>query len=83
MSRKGAFLSANATVTAHNAIAVVPSPSDIPVTRALYTGAGGDFTVIMADAESTVTFVGVPAGVILPIQVYQITAAPAAALALY
>jgi len=73
MPSRGAHLSANATVTAHGAVPVVLGTTEIPVTRALYSGSGGDFVVVMADGQS-VTFVGVPEGVIMPIQVSQVNA---------
>jgi hypothetical protein len=82
MPSRGAHLSANSTVTAHGAVPVTPSATEIPVTRALYSGAGGDISVVMADGQA-VTFVAVPASVIVPIQVSQVTAGPANVLALY
>lgn len=72
MPSRGAHLSANATVSAHGAEVVTPSNSaEIPVTRALYNGTTGDIGVTMADGQ-IVTFVAVPAGVILPIQVSKV-----------
>jgi len=85
MASRGAHLSANATVTAHGAEVVTKSDTvEIPVTRALYVGVGGDIAVTMADGQ-VVTFVGVPTGVVLPIQVSKVMAATAATsiLALY
>lgn len=82
---RGAHLSANATVTAHGAEVVTLSDTvEIPVTRALYVGVGGDIAVTMADGQ-VVTFVGVPTGVVLPIQVSKVMAATVATsiLALY
>lgn len=75
----GSYRSANATVSAHSAAAVTPSDSTVlPTTRALYIGTTGDLTVIMAEDENEVTFVGVPAGSILPIQVIKVKASTTA-----
>ena len=69
----GAFRTSNATVSAHGAVAVVPSDATIfPITRALYVGVSGNISVHMAD-EQTITFVGVPVG-IFPIQVDKVNA---------
>ena len=63
-----AFHSADATVSAHGAVAITKSDSTIfPVTRAIYIGTTGDVAVRMADGQS-VTFKTVPVGV-FPIQV--------------
>lgn len=71
-----AYLSADATVSAHRASAV--TKSDITVyaqpTRALYIGGSGDITVDMADGGSSIVFVGLLIGTILPIQVTRIYA---------
>lgn len=80
----GAHRTANATVSAHGAVAVTPSDATIlPVTRSLYVGGTGDVAAVMADGQS-VTFVAVPVGV-LPVQVVQVLAATSATniLALY
>lgn len=71
-----AYLSADATVSAHRASAVTTSNSTIyqQPTRALYIGSVGDLTVDMADGGSSVLFVGVQGGTILPIQVTRIYA---------
>jgi len=69
----GAYHTANATVSAHSAAVVTPSDSvDIPVTRALYVGVGGNIQVTMADDENTIVFVVVVDGSILPIQVSRV-----------
>ena len=63
-----AYRDANATVSAHRAVAVTPSDSTVlAVCRGLYVGGTGDLSVRMADGE-TLTFVSVPVG-IFPIQV--------------
>jgi hypothetical protein len=73
MSGRGAHLSANATVSAHGAVAITPNDSTvIPVTRAVYVGGAGDIAVRLPDNETPVTFVGVPAGIIFPIQVDKV-----------
>lgn len=67
---------------------VTPAASDLPaITRGIYVPTSGNVTVVMAGKgnldSNTVTFNSVPAGVILPIRVRQITAAPANTIALY
>ena len=71
-----AYLSADATVSAHRASAVTTSDSTVyeQPTRALYIGAAGNLTVDMADGGSSVLFVGVQGGTLLPIQVTRIYA---------
>ena len=71
-----AYLSADATVSAHRASAVTTSNSTIYAqpTRALYIGGVGDLTVDMADGGTALTFVAVQGGTILPIQVTRIYA---------
>ncbi len=72
-----AYLSADATVSAHRASAVTTSDSVIYAqpTRAIYIGTSGNITVDMADGGTSVLFVGVQGGTILPIQVTRIYAA--------
>lgn len=66
-----AYRDANATVSAHGAVAVTPSDATIiPIPRALYVGTTGDLAVTMADGQ-VVTFTAVPVG-IFPIQVTQV-----------
>jgi len=66
-----AFRSADATVSAHGAVAITPSDATIiPVTRAIYVGVTGDINVRMADGQ-TIVFTSVPVG-IFPIQVDQV-----------
>lgn len=63
----GAFRDANATVSAHGAVAVTPSDATVfPVCRALYVGGTGDIRLRCPDGQ-TITFVSVPVG-IFPIQ---------------
>lgn len=71
-----AYLSADATVSAHRASAVTTSNATIyeQPTRALYIGAAGDITVDMADGGTSVLFVAVQGGTLLPIQVTRIYA---------
>lgn len=71
-----AYLSADATVSAHRASAITTSDSTVFVqpTRALYVGAAGNITVDMADGGTALTFVAVQGGTILPIQVTRIYA---------
>ena len=85
MASRGAHLSANATVTAHGAVPIVPGTTEIPVTRAIYIGGGGNVEVVMADGQ-TVVFTAAIAGSVLPIQVSQVLATNTTAtllLALY
>ena len=75
MSTVGVYRTSNATVSAHNAVAVTLSDStDLPCTRALYVGTGGNVAVMMGDGNnpSAVTFSNVGTGVILPIQVVRV-----------
>ena len=71
-----AYLSADATVSAHRASAVTTSDSTVfaQPTRALYIGAAGNITVDMADGGTSVLFVGVQGGTLLPIQVTRVYA---------
>ena len=72
MSNQGAFRSANATVSAHGAAAVTKSDTaEMPICRSLWIGVGGDIKVTMADGQD-VTFVGVPSGSVLPVQVIRV-----------
>lgn len=69
-----AYLSADATVSAHRAVTVNPSNSVIfqQPTRGLYIGGFGNLTVDMADGGDPVLFVSAQAGTILPIQVTRV-----------
>jgi hypothetical protein len=68
-----AYRHANNTVSAHGAIAVVPTDGlDIPICRALYVGTTGNISVRMADGQSVV-FTAVAVG-IFPIQVDRVNA---------
>ena len=69
------YLTADATVSARRAADVVTSNTvtyESP-TRGVYVGVGGNVKVDMVSG-GTVTFVGVPAGALLPIQVERIYA---------
>ena len=69
------YLTADATVSARRAAEVVTSNSvtyESP-TRGVYVGVGGNVKVDMVSG-GTVTFVGVGAGTLLPIQVERIYA---------
>ncbi|MBP9155996.1 MAG: hypothetical protein KBF48_13740 [Xanthomonadales bacterium] len=60
------FSASNAeTVTPHDTTKLTA------VTRALYVGVAGNVAVLMADG-STATFVGVPAGTLLPIRIQRV-----------
>ena len=64
------------TLAAGNAYAITPSDSaDLSVlTRGLYVGTAGNVAVILALDSVAVTFVGVPAGSLLPIRVKRLMA---------
>jgi len=71
----GSHRSANATVSAHSALAVTTSDSTIiPVTRALFIGTGGTLVVTMAEDENDVTFINIADGTVFPIQVSKVLA---------
>lgn len=61
------------SIPARRAVAVTPSDTVdlIDVARALYIGVSGNVSVEMAEAGSTIVFVGVPIG-ILPITVSRV-----------
>lgn len=62
---------AAATAPAGYGVAVTPSDSTVlPMTRGLYVGVGGN--VAVTDINGSVTYVGVGAGTILPVQVSQV-----------
>jgi len=70
----GAYRSADATVAARKAVAVVPNNATlIPVTRSLYVGTSGNLTVRMAEDQTNVTFANVQPGV-FPVQVDMVFA---------
>jgi hypothetical protein len=72
MARTPSYRTADATVSAYDASSVTPSDSaDILPTRGLYIGGAGDVKVDMA-LGNTVTFVGLLAGSILPVQVKRV-----------
>jgi hypothetical protein len=61
------------TSTARGVLSITPD-DDVElarVTRALYVGVTGDVEVVMVDG-TTATFVAVPAGTLLPIQVTKV-----------
>jgi hypothetical protein len=61
-----------------HATAVTPADQDLAqVTRALYVGVGGDLAVRMQDGGS-VTFLGVPAGTLIPLRVSRVLPATTA-----
>jgi hypothetical protein len=61
-----------------HAVAVTPADQDLAqVTRAVYVGVAGDLAVRMQDGGS-VTFLGVPAGTLLPLRVSRVLPATTA-----
>lgn len=72
MAGTPSYRTADATVSAYDAAAVTPADDGaLRVTRALYVGGAGNVKVDMT-LGNTVTFVGVVAGTILPIQVSRV-----------
>ena len=72
MSEQDAHKNADATVAAFKATAVTASDTtEFTNTRGLYVGTGGDIAVTMVDGNAC-TFVSVPGGTILPVQVIQV-----------
>ena len=66
------YRTSDATVSAYDAAAVTPSDSgSLRPTRGLYVGGPGDVKVDMA-LGSTVTFVDVLGGTLLPVQVVRV-----------
>jgi hypothetical protein len=69
---------ADDTVSAYGAAAITKSDTTvIPTTRAVWVGGAGDLAVVMNRGE-TITFTGVPAGTLMPIQVTKVLAATTA-----
>lgn len=56
---------------AYNGFAVTPNNSTEIFARSLYIGGAGDVSVMMAGG-TTLTFVGVQAGTILPVRVQRV-----------
>lgn len=52
---------------AEEAVATTASTTAVFDAAQLYSGSGGTFTVIPVGQTSSVTFVGVPAGTVLPV----------------
>lgn len=63
-----------ATSPARNASAVTPHATNAlaNVTKGLYVGGAGDIACRLIDDSADVTFVGVPAGAVLPIRVSHV-----------
>lgn len=72
VTRTGTFRSADATVSAHGAVALTKNDTtEFPCTRSIYVGGVGDIAVTMADGQTPVVFSAVPVG-IFPIQITQL-----------
>ena len=72
MAGTPSYRTADATVSAYDAVAVTPNDATaLRPTRGLYIGTGGDVAVEMA-LGSAVTFPDVLGGSILPIQVVKV-----------
>ncbi len=67
-------LTESITAPGNNLVAITPSDStDLPqVSRGIYVGGAGNLVVTPAAGGSNVTFVGVPAGTVLPIRVSRV-----------
>lgn len=61
---------------AHSAYVITPNDSTMlsAHTRGIYVGGVGDLTVLIYNDTVAVTFVGVPAGTLLPIRVSKVLA---------
>lgn len=64
----------NASDPANGAAVITPSnTTDLAVyARGIYFGVGGNITVDMTDSGTNITFLAVPQGTILPIQVKRV-----------
>ncbi len=71
-----AYLSADATVSAHRASAVTPSDATVfaQPTRGVYIGGAGNITADFADGGSSVLLVGLMSGVVYPFQLTRVYA---------
>lgn len=77
-----AFVGSPSLLTApfERAFAITPANADLPtVTRAIYVGGAGDIVGILKHDDTQVTFVGVPAGSLLPGRFKRILPATSAA----
>lgn len=73
MAGTPSYRTADATVSSYTAAAVTPSDATaLRPTRGIYIGGSGDVKVDMAVDGEAITFAGVTAGSILPIQVVKI-----------
>jgi hypothetical protein len=65
---------ADQTVPVERAFAITTDDSTnlSETTRAIYTGTGGDITVILAGDSEAVTFANVPDGMLLPLRVAKV-----------
>jgi hypothetical protein len=69
-----AYTNASSTAPAGYGRSVIPSDTDqIPATRALYIGVGGN--LVVTDIVGQVTYSNVPTGSILPVQAIRVLAA--------
>lgn len=74
------------TWSASKGVAVTPADAtNLPATRGLLVGTGGDLSVIFADGGSAVTLKNIASGSVVPIQVTKVMVATTAAdiVALY
>ena len=62
------------TSIASSAVAITPSDTTILAPGSIYVGVGGDVALVLQDSAAVVTFVGVPAGAILPVLATQVYA---------
>lgn len=60
---------------ATSAFPICPADTDLPdVPRALFVGSGGAVVAVLVDDDQPVTFMNLPAGMLLPVRVKRITA---------
>lgn len=71
------IIAQDVTQPARDAFAVTPNDSTVISARSLYIGGAGDVRV-QTLAGTTITFIGVPAGSILPVQVTKVLVATTA-----
>lgn len=64
---KGGAVPSRVDWPAHDSIAVTPSDATVINYRGLYIGVAGNVAIMPANSNVAVTFVGVPAGTVLPV----------------
>lgn len=69
-----AYLTADATVSAHKGFAITPNDATVfgQPTRGIYVGGSGTIVADLADGGTALTFVGAVGGTVLPLQVTRV-----------